>query len=351
MQSNKLLLTIAIPTYNGGDNLIRAIQSCNYVDLPPEEYEILIVDNCSSDGSIEKVQELTSYFQNIRLYRNEKNIGRIGNWNRCLDLAQGRYLLFLFSNDYINRGFSFKKIIEIALSENYPTVMFNTLYSNGSKSRVFYHYIPGRWELKDFIERYFVKNMASLGILQSHLFDLSIIKKKNIRFNSNIDRTTDRVFIFDVINSRGYFYFLNEVGTVWSLTKNRYHYSVHLNVDEINPEDLYKYFYDSWIQEMIADFYILKNIGYDDETTYKIFFTYILKIYYLNSIKLLLKRKYSSIDEITLDIFSKYLEKYGKLKGFPVIRLKSLAFLETLYNIIKKVLERMGLNPKLLRYT
>ncbi|MBX0313238.1 MAG: glycosyltransferase family 2 protein [Sulfurihydrogenibium sp.] len=341
MQSNRLLLTIAIPTYNGGDNLIRAIQSCKYVDLPPEEYEILIVDNCSSDGSIEKVQELTSYFQNIRLYRNEKNIGRIGNWNRCLDLAQGRYLLFLFSNDSINRGFSFKKIIEIALSENYPTVMFNTLHSDGPKSRVFYHYIPGRWGLKDFIERYFVKNMASLGILQSHLFDLSLIKKKNIRFNSNIDRTTDRVFIFDVINFRGYFYFVNEVGTVWFPSKNRYHYSVHLNVENINPEDLYKYFYDSWIQEMIADFYILKNIGYDDKIMYKIFFTYIMKSYYINSIRFLLKRKYTSIDEITLDIFSKYLERYGKLKEFPVVKLKTIAFLEALYHIIKKVFKRI----------
>ena len=44
-------LTIAIPNYNGGENLKRAIISCQNIRIPIQEYEIIVVDNCSTDNS------------------------------------------------------------------------------------------------------------------------------------------------------------------------------------------------------------------------------------------------------------------------------------------------------------
>ena len=38
-------LTIVIPNYNGGENLKRAIESCRTIQIPENDYEILIVDN------------------------------------------------------------------------------------------------------------------------------------------------------------------------------------------------------------------------------------------------------------------------------------------------------------------
>ena len=51
-----LKLTIAIPTFNGGINLERAINSCKNIQLGPDEYEILVVDNCSTDESISNIK-------------------------------------------------------------------------------------------------------------------------------------------------------------------------------------------------------------------------------------------------------------------------------------------------------
>mgnify|MGYP001049135119 FL=1 len=343
MKDYKKLLTVAIPTYNGGNNLIRAIKSCKNVDLPSDQFEILVVDNCSTDNSIDKVLDLMNEFENIRLHRNEKNIGRIGNWNRCLELAEGKYLLFLFANDNIYEWFSFRKIIEIALSGGYPSVMFNTLYHDGVNNRRFYNYKPGKWMLKDFIKKYFINNMASLGILQSHIFDLSLIKEKNIKFDEKIERTTDRIFIFDVINCKGFFYITDEIGTVWNLSKNRFHYSVHIAVENIKPEELYKYFYTNWIQEMIADLYILSNSGYGEEEAYSIFFTYVYKFYFIKYLRTLLsqKGKLSSIDSITLDIFIKYLETYGRIKGFPLKKIKFNSYLKILPYIMIRILNKL----------
>ena len=46
------ILTIAIPNYNGGENLKRAIISCQNIRIPIQEYEIIVVDNCSTDNSL-----------------------------------------------------------------------------------------------------------------------------------------------------------------------------------------------------------------------------------------------------------------------------------------------------------
>ena len=92
-------LTIAIPNYNGGENLRRSIESCRTIQIPENNYEILIVDNKSTDNSIDIVNEMKKKFTNIRLVENEKNIGRIQNWNVSIEKALGRYLIFLFSND------------------------------------------------------------------------------------------------------------------------------------------------------------------------------------------------------------------------------------------------------------
>ena len=95
-------LTVAIPNYNGGENLKRSIESCKWIKVPKNDYEILIADNKSTDDSIGIVNDMKKEFTNIRLIQNEKNLGRIQNWNAVIEKTQSKYLIFLFSNDLIN---------------------------------------------------------------------------------------------------------------------------------------------------------------------------------------------------------------------------------------------------------
>ena len=105
-------LTIAVPTFNGGKNLERAIRSCKNIQLSSEDYEILIVDNCSTDDSILNLNKLKDQFRNLILIKNQKNVGRIQNWNACINNAKGKFLIFLFSNDTINEENNIHKCIE-----------------------------------------------------------------------------------------------------------------------------------------------------------------------------------------------------------------------------------------------
>lgn len=94
------VISVCIPTYNGADYICDAVGSVlcqQYAD-----YEILIVDNCSTDQTAKRIEDLQSELgSRIRYFRNEQNIGLAGNFNACLNYARGEYIKFLCVDDLL----------------------------------------------------------------------------------------------------------------------------------------------------------------------------------------------------------------------------------------------------------
>jgi GT2 family glycosyltransferase len=89
-------LSIIIANYNGRD-LLKGCLGSIYQNPPKCPFEILVVDDASSDGSYETVKE---FFPQVHLLRNEKNVHYGKSNNRALDLVQGQYV-YLLNNDTI----------------------------------------------------------------------------------------------------------------------------------------------------------------------------------------------------------------------------------------------------------
>jgi glycosyltransferase involved in cell wall biosynthesis len=89
------LVSICIPTYQGSRWVMDAIASARRQDHP--SLEIVIVDDASTDGTAELVATIDD--PRIRIHRNPRNLGLVGNWDRCLELARGEYVKFLFQDD------------------------------------------------------------------------------------------------------------------------------------------------------------------------------------------------------------------------------------------------------------
>jgi glycosyltransferase involved in cell wall biosynthesis len=90
-------VSVLIPTYNR----LKYISDCILSALNQEydDFEIVIVDNCSDDGSWEICERFASNYTRIRAYRNNSNIGPVLNWMRCAELARGKFSKILFSDD------------------------------------------------------------------------------------------------------------------------------------------------------------------------------------------------------------------------------------------------------------
>ena len=69
-----------------------------------QDMELIIVDNCSTDGTAEWIAQKISKVSNVRFYQNATNIGLVGNFNACLAQARGEYIKFLCADDLLLSG-------------------------------------------------------------------------------------------------------------------------------------------------------------------------------------------------------------------------------------------------------
>ena len=92
--------TVAIPVYNRPQLIRQSLESALAQDAA--DLEILVIDNASTDETWDVLQSYSD--PRLRLIRNDHNIGLFGNLNRCLELAQGEYVLILCSDDRLVPG-------------------------------------------------------------------------------------------------------------------------------------------------------------------------------------------------------------------------------------------------------
>lgn len=90
-------VSVIIPTRNRLEYLKKAIASVLQQSF--KNYEIIITDNHSSDGTKDWCLEMVSKYKNIHYYRNEKNIGMVNNWNNGILKSQGKYITLLMDDD------------------------------------------------------------------------------------------------------------------------------------------------------------------------------------------------------------------------------------------------------------
>ena len=93
------LVTVCIPTYNGQTYLRECLDSVSAQTFP--DFEIVATDDHSSDETMEILREYREKDPRLRILRNPKNLGLVGNWNRCVELAKGEWIKFVFQDDRI----------------------------------------------------------------------------------------------------------------------------------------------------------------------------------------------------------------------------------------------------------
>ncbi len=89
MQTRQPKVSIGLPVYNGEKFLPRALNSLLKQDF--EDFELIISDNASTDGTAEVCREFAARDNRIIYSRNETNIGATGNYNRVFQLSCGEF--------------------------------------------------------------------------------------------------------------------------------------------------------------------------------------------------------------------------------------------------------------------
>lgn len=110
MESMNKKLSVAMPNYNDAASVSMALKAMCEQSVPPDE--IVIVDDASTDNSVEVIKELAVQYPYIKLVCNEKNRGVIFSVNKAISLTNSDYLYLASSNDFILPGF-FEKSLQL----------------------------------------------------------------------------------------------------------------------------------------------------------------------------------------------------------------------------------------------
>lgn len=94
-------ISIIIPLYNLEKLIGKCIQSTLDQDLAPEEYEVLVVNDGSTDESLAAAEKAAHGHSNVRIF-NKQNEGLSKTRNYGTDRAQGQYVMYLDADDYLS---------------------------------------------------------------------------------------------------------------------------------------------------------------------------------------------------------------------------------------------------------
>jgi GT2 family glycosyltransferase len=119
--------SVMIPAYNRTTYLERTLRSVLEQAPAPEKMQIEVVDNASTEPGVEELvcrlnEEAGG--ERVSFFRNERNLGMAGNWNRCIERARGQWVHILHDDDMVREGF-YKTLEEMAHSHPDAGLIFS----------------------------------------------------------------------------------------------------------------------------------------------------------------------------------------------------------------------------------
>lgn len=187
------LVTIGITNYNGKRYFKKCIES--FLDQTYLNIELLLIDDCSIDGSREIIQEYEKKYKNIKgIYHKVNSGGASKGIQEIIQNSRGKYFQWIACDDFVEKDAVeiFVKYLEKNSDKDYVYSDFNIVNENNLKT--------GEWNYKELNYKQVIQHIfynASGIIPMNCMYRLDFFKKNNI--NWIIYKNND--FSCDTINS------------------------------------------------------------------------------------------------------------------------------------------------------
>ena len=97
-------ISFIIPAYNASATIVRTLDSIYSLPLREEDFEVIVVDDSSTDNTFEILQEYATKQPNLRVLHQEQNHRQGAARNRGLREAKGKYVMFVDADDIVEEG-------------------------------------------------------------------------------------------------------------------------------------------------------------------------------------------------------------------------------------------------------
>ncbi len=166
------LVSVIMPAYNASRFVEEAISSV--INQSEKNWELFVIDDCSSDDSFEIAQKLAANDPRIQVLRNDTNLGVANTRNRGIGLAKGKYIAFLDSDDVWHPEKLARQLDKIERSHaGICYCSYQIIGAAGEKVRGDY-LVPETARFEDILKENYIQCSAMLikaDIVKKHLFN------------------------------------------------------------------------------------------------------------------------------------------------------------------------------------
>ncbi len=196
-----MLLSVVIPVHNTSLYVEKCVDSIVSQQLQIYDFEIILVENASSDDSYEQCLRLQDKYNMYNIVVLKTDIAGVGNArNEGLKLCKGDYVHFIDSDDYIAAGMylEYFNIVKKYNPDFIISGIINYFENNGCKvveSPLFSEYLSDKNSVKFFLEKLDHKDKIwALNVLWNRWYKMSLIKDNNIELRVDVNLGEDFVF-------------------------------------------------------------------------------------------------------------------------------------------------------------
>lgn len=119
-----MLCSFIIPSYNSAHTVKRCLDSIYALSLKQEEFEVIFIDDCSTDNTISIIEDFKSQVSNLTLLCQPINNRQGAARNRGVRNATGKYIVYVDSDDEVAGGIV--QALELAEKNNLEMVAFHS---------------------------------------------------------------------------------------------------------------------------------------------------------------------------------------------------------------------------------
>lgn len=196
--------SVIVPVYNVEKYLTQCLDSIKFQTF--KDFEVICVDDCSSDNSAQIVEEYTKKDIRFKLIKHEKNKGVSAARNTALDVATGEYIIFIDADDWVDTKMF--EAIDRAYKNNptADTVWFNSYeYNNEDGTKRLFDQIKRKDHLEQTNEN---ELLYIVGCLWDKSYRRSKIEEVQLRFAQGLI-VEDTEFTFKYFAKFPVYYMLN----------------------------------------------------------------------------------------------------------------------------------------------
>lgn len=99
-----MIVSFIIPAYNASTTIVRCLDSIYTLGLSEQEFEVICIDDCSTDNTIKVIEQYAKQHTNLTLLSQIENHRQGAARNRGVAIAKGKYIVYVDSDDESDKG-------------------------------------------------------------------------------------------------------------------------------------------------------------------------------------------------------------------------------------------------------